>query len=297
MTRAPWYLGPLGGLRELPVPNPGIEDTVTRYGGIHQGLSGARTVDVTGHRGAFTFTWNFLLPDEYNYLRALHTRLIPGPYRLIDPRFKNRLSTQSTAMSARANTGIAITRGLGLAFIGTINSRWEDDWPAEAGFGVRSLRFTGYQTGGEFLSVVRFDNGYHLPVFDKETVNFSVYAKTEASSSHCSLSLDFYDKSLNRLEGDFIETFELSDTWKRIHIATDVPPNCVAVAPNILLGRWDTPGDTAEPLLFAAPQFEAGLTPTAWEIGGGALTVSIESLTSSSPQYLYEDCTLTLVEA
>lgn len=296
MKRATWYLGPLGGLRELPVPNPGFDDTVTRYGGVHQGLSGARTVDVTGYRSSFTFSWNNLLPDEFNYFRALHSRLIPGPYRLIDPRYKNRLSTQSSTMEVRPHKGAARVRGLGISLGGVVNYQWASDWPSEAGPGARCVRFSGYETGGSALAYARFDNGVFAPVFDSETLTFSVYAKSEAASSHCTLAIDLYDKELGRLDGGPSEVFELTDSWQRISLSTDVPPGCAAVSPIILFGRWNSPGDVAEPLLFAAPQLEEGVAATGWELGGGAKTVAIESLSSSSPQFLYEDCTLTLVE-
>ena len=50
-----WYLGPLGDLRPLVCPEPDLSATQVRYGGLHQGLSGARTLDVTGHKAEYEF--------------------------------------------------------------------------------------------------------------------------------------------------------------------------------------------------------------------------------------------------
>lgn len=296
MTRAPWYLGPLGHLRELPVPNPGITDTVTRYGGIHQGISGARTVDITGHRGSYVLEWTSLLPEEFDYLRALHLQLIPGPYRIIDPRYKNRLSVQSSTMHAVRGHPTSPMRALGVTVPQSAAFQWVNDWPEEVTLGTRSLRVFNYLTGGAQLYPLRLDLGYFVPVFPGETVTFSVYARTEASESHCSLAMDFLDDQLVDIGDSAYPKFTLSQEWQRISVSAVVPGDCVAVSPKITPGQWNTPGDEAEPIRLAAPQVESGDTPTSWQLGGGAKTVGIESLSSSSPQYPYQDCTLTLVE-
>lgn len=296
MTRAPWYLGPLGHLRELPVPNPGIEDTVTRYGGIHQGLSGARTVDITGQRGGFTLEWTALLSDEFDYLRALHLQLIPGPYRIIDPRYKNRLSAQSSSMQSVRGHLTSTARALGVTVYQNTSFQWANDWPEELPLGIRSLRIYGYPTGGAQLYPMRFDLGYFVPVFPEETVTFSIYAKSESPESHCAMGMNFLNDQLEDIGESDYPRHVLNQEWQRISVTATVPAGCVAVSPKVTPGQWNAPGDEAEPLRFAAPQFESGNTPTPWQLGGGAKVVGIETLTSSSPQYPYQDCTLTLVE-
>src|SRR5688572_21324044 len=93
-----WYIGALGALRRLPVPDPGIRMSPVVYGGIRQGLSGARTLDVTGVRMGYDMEFTGLEPDEWMHLEALRTRLIPGPHRLLDPLRRNRLSVEAAAV-------------------------------------------------------------------------------------------------------------------------------------------------------------------------------------------------------
>src|SRR5690554_2646520 len=93
-----WYLGPAGALQELTCPEPNIKANLVRYGGVHQGLSGARTVDVTGHRYEYAFDWDYMEQAEWAWLEAMHLRHVPGPFRLLNPLKKNRLAPQSSAM-------------------------------------------------------------------------------------------------------------------------------------------------------------------------------------------------------
>src|SRR5690606_40132859 len=66
-----WYLGPLGKLRGLVCPERGMSDTSTRYGGIHQGLTGARTMDITGHRREYEFEFVYMDKQDFAWLNAL----------------------------------------------------------------------------------------------------------------------------------------------------------------------------------------------------------------------------------
>src|SRR5690606_23969820 len=104
-----WYLGPLGKLRGVVGPDAGTTATSTRYGGVHQGLTGARTMDITGHRREVEFQFTYLEKAEFEWLNALHARMVPGPLYLLDPRYRNRLSPQATSLRSPHN---AATTGL-----------------------------------------------------------------------------------------------------------------------------------------------------------------------------------------
>ncbi len=298
MSYVSWFLGPLGDLRELVCPEPGITDTVTRDGGVHQGLSGARTYDVTGHRSQYQFMFDYLSPEEFGWLRAMHTGMVPGPYRLLDPRFKNRLSTQSTAMTPVAASPEAdIRKGLGFSVSTVVTREWAYDFPADVPYGSRSTRVSNYPVSSGVLHVGRFDYGYTTPVFDREEVTFSIYAKTDVAGATQPFYLifDYFDRDLNQIGATPWELRTATDSWQRFSLTITAPADCVSVMPAMAFGEVN--GTTSHPLLFAAPQLESGPIATDWEMGGGAKTVHIDALTTSSPRFPLTDCSLTLAEA
>ena len=299
MNNTTWYLGPLGDLRALPCPEPGITDTTVRYGGIHQGLSGARTVDVTGYRTEYGFEFEYLEPEEFRWLRALHTRMVPGPYRLIDPRYRNRLSPQSTALWQVATTSDAtIPPDLGFFASTVVHQEWVHDAPAEVVEAVRSLRISNYTTSPDMLYFGRFDFGYGVPVHDGETITYSIYARSAAEDDEeqpFQMILDYFDRDLDHVGVSEWQERTATPEWQRFTLTVTVPTGTAAVVPALAFGS--PTGETTHPLHFAAPQLEAGDTATEWDIGGGAKTVHISSLETSSPRFPLTNCSLTLLEA
>ncbi|WP_367137887.1 hypothetical protein [Saccharothrix sp. HUAS TT1] len=279
MEPATWYLGPLGNVRALEVPEPGIGITLTRFGGFHQGLSGARTLDVTGHRYSYSFEWRNLDPSEYQWLEALHARLIQGPFRLLNPMKKNRLSVQaSTLVIAGTQGGITGNPG---------TYRYETDWPNAAGAGARSLRIS---TFGE-EAFTRFDDAIPTPVLPDEEITVSLYLKGEAATS-VELCLDWYGVSRQ----DYLSTsarypVAVTTSWERFSF-TITPPAGAGGAVLNFVNQDDT-----QPVRLAAPQIEPGDTATAFEVGGGSPVVLLDQLSGSSRIFPLTDCSLTLMEA
>lgn len=299
MNNATWYLGPLGDLRALPCPEPDITDTTVRYGGIHQGLSGARTVDVTGYRTEYGFEFEYLEPEEFRWLRAMHTRMVPGPYRLIDPRYKNRLSPQSTAMwQVAATPDAVIPPGLGFFASSVVHREWVHDAPTEVPEAIRSLRISNYPTFPNALYFGRFDFGYGVPVHDGETITYSIYVRSAAEDGEdqpFQMVLDYYNRDLVQVGGTGWQERVATPEWQRFTLTATMPTGIVAVVPALGFGTFS--GETTHPLHFAAPQLEAGDTATEWDLGGGSKTVHIASLETSSPRFPLTNCTLTLLEA
>ncbi|MBM7771983.1 hypothetical protein JOD54_002187 [Actinokineospora baliensis] len=269
-----WYLGPLGDLRALTCPEPGITVSQVRYGGIHQGLSGARTLDVTGHKAEYTFQWRWIDPAERLWLEALHTRLIPGPFRLIDPLRHNRLSISAVTLN-----GPGIT-------VPTATRTWTTDWPALAGPGYRSLRLTGW--GGE-TNTVTFDQAVKTAVFPEEQMVGSVWLKADAAVS-ARIGFEWFDRTGAQV-GTNYNTVSITTTWTRFSMFRLAPVGAVS-------GVFQFRGQTyTTPVQLAAPQFERGSTPAAWETGGGAPVVVLDQLALTSPRFPLVDCDLTLLEA
>lgn len=293
---ARWYLGPLGDIRELVSPEPNIEDSSVRYGGVHQGLSGARTIDVTGHRSQFTFEFRALTQEDFAWIRALHMRHVPGPLYLLDPRYKNRLSPQSTAMHMIIGSPGQFIAARGLGVVSTNSARnWSYDWPAEAGpIGVRSQRFQSYPVTPP-LDIWRFDFGYPIPVLPGETITYSLYVRCEDGETQpFYLLLDFFDRLGETATSERFER-EATGDWSRVSYTFTVPDGVAAIGCGGIVGHEESP--TSYPLLVAAPQVESGPEATEWEMGGGARRVHVDQLSSSSPKFPLTDCTLTLLEA
>jgi hypothetical protein len=273
-----WYLGPAGDLRALTCPEPNISTDVVRYGGIHQGLSGARVVDVTGHRAEYQFQYTYMEPEEWAWLNALHLRHIPGPYRLLDPMKRNRLTPESS--SARLGGGTAH----GLTLYGGIASRvW--DWPNAAGIGAQSTQWSN-RVG---TSVVSFDEPVKTTVLSGEAITASVWMKA-AANVEAGLYFEWYDKStLTDISDD---TFvPVTTEWTRFSASQLIPANTNGAVFNV----WLT--DITADVYIAAAQVETGDTATEWELGGGAPVVLLDQLATSSPQFPLTNCTLTLLEA
>lgn len=278
-----WYLGPLGDLRPLTCPNPNIQFSETRYGGVHQGLSGARTMDVTGHRRAFEFEWSYMEWDEWEWLNALHTRLIPGPHYLLNPLFSNRLSTRASTLtvSPGMRNGVNIYGG---------SARMVRGWPdLITSPGYQHLSWSGLTSG----NYMRFDEGYKTPILANEVVTGSLWAKSSSTRTF-DLILDYFDRDFNQLPGVFYRHTSTTE-WTGVATWGDPPTAAVAVQMAIVAKDGDGSIDIAAPMITGGAQETPSLD--AREQGGGASKVLVDQLGTSSPLYPLTDCSLTLLEA
>lgn len=272
-----WYLGPLGDMRALVCPEPNIKTTEVRFGGIHQGLSGARTIDVTGIKAEYQFSWTYLEEAEWNWLRAMHTRLIPGPFRLIDPLRKNRLSVLASKVDA------SNVRWPGVSLQGGVWSR-EWDWPPGAAApGAQSLRW--FNRSGS--TALRFDQAKRTAVFPGEQITGSVYIKA-GGTAPMSMVFDWYDRD-GQISASTPISLSLTNSWARYSTTATAPAGAMACV--LALYSDDTTN-----VRVAAPQVESGLL-TDWEHGGAERLVLMDQLDTSSPRFPLTDCSLTLLEA
>ncbi|RJQ79981.1 hypothetical protein D5S17_09430 [Pseudonocardiaceae bacterium YIM PH 21723] len=249
-----------------------------RSGGIHQALSGAHTVDVTGTRKSFEFRWRWLEEDEAVWLHALHTRHIPGPLRLVDPLRRNRLTARSASL-VRGPRGAQVTDA---------STLWVPDWPAEAGPGARSLRVASWPQGG--VGIVRLDRFCPVAVFPVETLTGSLWMRADADST-VTIVLDWCDSTGTHIGSAPAVTVQLSTQWRRFSTTATAPPPAAGA---VLAVITDT---KVIPLQLAAAQVETGPEATAWQLGGGAPTVLIDQLETTSPRHPLTHHTMTLLEA
>lgn len=282
-----WYLGPDWDLQPLECPEPDIDVSPERYGGVFQGLSGARSMTFTGLKERYTFQFRYLEADEWLRLEALQRRAIPGPHRLINPMRVNRLSPAGAELKPApgvitSNTGVSVYQGL---------LSQQLDWPSAAGpYGSLSTKWTIPYGLGNYL---RFDSAFKFPVFPAEQVTASMYFKSPTMGATLLFAIDWFDKLGQQLTGNNTEVV-LQSTWTRATLTRTAPAGACSgrlVLINIdndLVGSY---------MNMAAAQVEKGPTATAWSPGGGAPRVLIDQLTRTSPRFPYSDSTLTVLEA
>lgn len=273
-----WYLGPLGNLRELDTPEVGLTVTDVRYGGVHQALSGARTMDTTGVKQDLSLTFRLLTESDYRWLQALQTRHIPGPHRLINPLRKNRMSEYAASCNATSSSRP------GLRFSGG-DWEWVQDWPTGVNWGTRSLRWVSRTAS----SIAAWDAELRNPIFPLEQMTGSVYIKGESAVS-ATLRIDWYDNTLTFMSSSTTEAAAVTTSWDRYTITRTAPTD--AAACRLVLSAVAT-----TTMRLAAAQMESGATATTWDQGGGAPTVLIDQLPSTSPRFPLMDATVTLLEA
>lgn len=272
-----WYLGPAGDLRALTAIDTGATISQIRYGGVHQGLSGARTVDVTGLAADYDLSWKFLDEDEYSWLELLHTRHIAGPLRMLNPLKRNRLSARASRLVP------ATTAGLGA--MTTAPYTKTRDWPAAVAVPGQSLSLSGWPQSNQS---VRFDANLPTTVLNLETITGSVYVRSLAAHSG-SIALEFYDYAGNFLSSTS-EVAEFDVVWDRYTITRQVPSLTCSVVLRVNLATANTF------VRIAAPQLEAGSSVTTWEPGGGAPVVVIDQMPVTTPRFPLRDVSVTLLE-
>lgn len=275
-----WYLGPAGNLRPLVCPEVDIDISTDRYGGVFQGLSGARSMDVTGFKQRFTFEFKWLEPADFTWLEALHLRLIPGPFRLLNPLKKNRLTPESSA----AKWGGGTAQGVYIS-TGVLSQVW--DWPSSVDPGVGTSSKWTNRTGT--TSTLRFDQRRKTTVIAGETITTSVWLKASTAFSP-NILIDWWDRT-TQLSSTTAVPLPVTTSWQRFSITATVP----AGAQRAQLAMYTA--NTSSDLYIAAAQFEGAAAPTAWEMGGAAPVVFVDQMPVTTPRFPFRNATVTLLEA
>ena len=274
-----WYLGPAGQLQALTCPETGVERNPVRYGGVHRGFSGAATVDVTGYKYEYELQWTWAEESEIRALEVMHERIVRGPFWLLDPTKRNRLSVQATQLQwlTRTFPGVRPTSGT----VETVK-----DWPSAAGLGNRAIRWTNQAANNHQLV---FDHGKWTPVLPGETLTGSVYIK---GSGSVTVRMVWMDSDGVDWTTPSSSTSTVTGSWVRYKVTGTVPAGASLVRFELARGS-----SSVEDIDVAAPQLEVGSTPSEWQPGGGATLVHIDQFETRSPRYPLFDVNLTLLEA
>jgi hypothetical protein len=274
-----WYLGPTGDLRALTCPETGVGLNVVRFGGSHQGLSGSNTTDITGHRQTFDFSYNYIEEEEYRWLEAMHLRLVRGPFRLINPLKRNRLTPEASFAKLGGGTAQGMTFTLGIG-----SREWA--WPSTISYvgGMSTRWFVRTNTG-----VWRMDEKKKTTVFPGEEITGSIWMKTALNPVTVPILFDWYDINGTQTSSTQVAC-NVTNVWTRFSITRTVP---VGVSRAVFAGFTT---NTTESIDLAAAQLEQGPTATEWQIGGGAPVVNVDQLSNVSPYFPMTNCTLSLLE-
>lgn len=273
-----WLLGPPGDLRELVTPETGMTITEVRYGGVHQGLNGSRTMDVTGVKTEIVLTFEYLDESDYRWLQALHTRHIPGPHRLINPLRKNRMSMYAASCNPTPSQrpGVSFSAG---------DWEWVNDWPTAAGIGRRSTLWTDRTASSQAY----FDQNRPTSVVPGGSVTGSVYLKGPSSFT-ATLRIDWFDQYGGVLSSSTTENAAITSSWQRFSITRTAPAGAY-------LGVLSLSAVATTNIQMAAAQWEDGSTVTAWDQGGGEVQVLIDQMPANSPRFPLMNSSVTLLEA
>jgi len=242
-------------------------------------------MDVTGHRQEFSFELKYLDQDEFAWLEALHTRLVPGAYYLLNPMKRNRLSVQASTVTVAqySKTGLRVP-------VGSSWGRRTTAPTAGTGMPGRSV-FAWHWTDPE--PRFTFDQGRPIPVMPGETITASAYFNPSVpDETPVTLRLDWFDANGDALSPTVSPSIDLGTGWNRYSLPGATPPSG-AVACRFSVQMTDP--DLA--VYVSAPQVEAGPQVTDWQVGGASLEVLVDQLETTSPRFPLQNATLTLLEA
>lgn len=279
MEERTWYLGPLNDLRALDVPDAGVTTTPVRYQGVHQALSGARTVDFLGVRHEYELSFEYLDEQDWIWLEALYEGLVPGPYYLIDPLKKNRLSVAGCGLrdGVRDATAVAIWN-------------WQYQMsrvkPGSVNLPVESIILEAPGSGQTYL----FDPRVPTPVVPGEQITASIHARGSAGRT-IQMVMHHHGPDGRRLgTAQSAATMNMTTSWNRYSMPLTVPAGVHAIRLGI------TTGTGSADVQLCAPQIEGGTTATSWRPGGGGVQVVLDSIPTSSPRWPLKDCSVSLLE-
>ena len=282
-----WYLGWLGDMRALPVPETGFDMTEVRYGGVHQALNGARTMDTTGYRRQFKMDFKYLTEDEYMWLRSLYLGNVTEALYLINPLSKNLLSQQASMGVWHATLDNGMQNVSSASAYDFVN-----DYPTGLAIsGTRSPRLISVATAPAY--VVMDGGNKFIPATVGERIVFSMYMRTTSGTANIDMYIQTIDKYRNNLGSGIISTKAITTAWQRFNV-THTPSTAGVVGAR--LGLQLTTAATYNTLL-AAPQAEYATAVTPFSIGGGAPQVLIDSIDSESPRYPLSNVSVTFLEA
>lgn len=296
-------LGAAGQMFSLQIPeNGGLTENPRKSGGVHQGISGARTIDNQGIRRDYSITWEDLNEADCSALRQAYAfvRDAARPVRLVVPHRVNMLGAACSSARSAADPRQMVTTfeaaDPGVLVTTKLVPRPDQD----AGYALtpRLTRYVEIQNQATgYLNVWADGNpgivpASATPVVEGRTYTLSAYYRRTASAGFGDGALRFGHR---REDGDLTgaPTFPLvnltSATWTWASVTVTVPTGWPLAYPLITIGQ-------AETLQVAAMQLEEGPTRTTWRLGSGVPVVALTDLSFTDTEWPRRNATLTAIE-
>ena len=313
-----FWIGPLGRLTPLAVPEPGVTNTVEMVATEHTSLIASRTYDIHGWRRTWGFTEAYLEHDDLGLLEAYYLHLIEAPLRFIDPLRKNRAFPAAAAgypqpgwyagidgMWAWPGVNGFITEhhdtdapwiirtdpydGRNIGYSTDKYTRWEISTATTT---TPSLLLNGPQPD---LNVEPANIRFVDPVIPGETLTYSIYLRAhdgalpqlyiwQVPEVGYMLDQDNYPPMASAVAS--------SGDWERVSVTITIPADAsiAGIFPGIVSQNNQGYVD------IAYGQLEVGSTPTNWVMGLGCPEVAITGLNSVSPRFPLVTADLTIKE-
>lgn len=299
-----FWLGPLGRLLPLPCPESGVSGSQNLQAARNTTVNGRNVFDTQGFRREWVLNEAYMTDEDHLMIESMYTQLIRPPFRIIDPRYKNRLRANVAAPSSttiwwgsNGSWNLPVNSGLIAQVAG-------EDYPPVSYTSPGDVREVSYtpeysltwtvSTTGKFLypngplkPTTNAYKGRIDPILPEELVTMSFYVKKTGANFTFSVGLVDQDLSVSYTSGVTIS----SATWTRVTIPIDNTgdPDVLGVFP-----RFTSTGSGV--LSIGPGQLETGLTATDWEPGYGAPETLISSMEGASPRYGLTTAALTITE-
>lgn len=289
-----FWLGRPGALAALPHPMKGIDPTSVRGGSVAQTIGGGQVVNYTAGAGRRTYQmqWSGIAPEQYSLLEEFHAGLRgPGPYALIDPGRRNKLSADQSGTGSTTGTVAGWTvsgAGESLAtvttpvFRGPNALRWT--LPAAPATGLlratapTGLPGTPWPTGQPCTFSAQLQGGSTDPIV-------TVAAQL--------VWVDAVGATISTTTGSTITT--AAGSWSTVSVTLGAPP---AGAVAVLAGLTVTPASvTAQAFVYIdAPLLDMSSTVRTFVAGTGVALVSFRALSQLYKTIPFNTCQATLIE-
>lgn len=263
-----FYLGPLGRMMAIQVPQAGMGAVPYEYGVLHQNLSGTSTKDVFGLKWTYQIPLEQFGPRAFSFIEMMLRGVLTGPYYLLDPRRRNRLGPVVSGCGINYSS-IGNTPWVPSSGVVTIVNAPEISLPSPGNVYTPgpSLAVQWVPTAAGTLV-----GGLNpVPVLPGETVTFSVYCPIGSPT----VELIPYNASLVA-QPSISGTTTVAGAPARKYITYIVPPDgsVVAVLPQLRAAAAGT-------FTTMAWQLTDGTAPEPWVIGGGVPKVIVDQVNTS----------------
>lgn len=263
----PYYLGPVGGLTVIPMPETVTPD-IFSIAAVNTSINGTATVERFGTKRSWKLAYLGLTEAQESMLTMSLGGALAGPLYLVDP------ITTNTLLPVMASTG---------SMPYTTSPVTTTSPALVASFEATDATFPVTPRHAQQLSLVNSSGSSqsaYTPTVTSRAVAyaFSVYVKSTGGNTTIRLSDGVSD----------LATVTTSGTaWARYTVTG-------TSATGVLLPYFVVPnGVTAK---VAAPQLELGTTATAWMPGGGVARVYVSGVDRGYDLWPYRNNTVTLVE-